>query len=126
MRRDTTREGDIAIALGTGIAMNLSENITWHSGVRYQTSKTHMAMFAEDNHSRYLENTSVRFVQASTGISWRRLAYTWQFGLSYQYQNVDLEKRSSYTDTGADKTSQSNVAIAVNTYGVFFAVAADF
>jgi opacity protein-like surface antigen len=126
VRRDTTREGDIAITLGTGIALNLSENIAWHSGVRYQTSKTRMAMFAEDNHSRYLENTSVRFVQASTGISWRRLAYTWQFGLSYQYQNVDLEKRSSYTDTGADKTSQSNVAIAVNTYGVFFAVAADF
>jgi hypothetical protein len=85
-----------------------------------------LSIFAEDNLSRYLETTSVRFAQASTGISWRRLTYTWQLGVSYQYQYVDLDKRSSYTDLGADKTSQSAIAVGVNTYGVFFAVAADF
>lgn len=126
VRRDITREGDIATALGAGIAINLKENVAWHSGIRYQTSKTRLSIFAEDNLSRYLETTSVRFAQASTGISWRRLTYTWQLGVSYQYQYVDLDKRSSYTDLGADKTSQSAIAVEVNTYGVFFAVAADF
>ncbi len=126
VRRDIVREGDIALALGTGIDVNLNDAITWHLGVRYQTSKSRNSMVAEDNQSRYLENTSVQFLQASTGLSWRRLAYTWQLGVSYQYQSVALEKRSSYTDTGGDKASQSSVSIDVNTYGVFFAVAADF
>lgn len=126
IRRDITREGEIATTLGTGIALNLSDSLTWHAGARYQTSRIRISMLAADNLSRYLENTNVRFLQAATGISWRRNNYTWQFGATYQYQNVELEKRSSYADTGGDKTSQSNLAVEVNTYGAFFAVAADF
>lgn len=126
IRRDITREGEIATALGAGLGVNLRENLVWHTGARYQTSNTRVAMMAADNNSRYLESTGVRFLQAATGVSWQMNNYTWQLGVTYQYQNVELEKRSSYTDSGSDKTSQSRVAVEVNAYGAFFAVAAAF
>ena len=126
IRRDITREGEIATALGAGIGVHLTENLAWHTGARYQTSNTRVIMIAADNNSRYVESTAVRFLQAATGVSWQLNNYTWQLGVTYQYQSVDLDKRSSYADSGSDKTSESRVPVEVNSYGAFFAVAAAF
>ena len=126
VRRDIHREGGIAYEAGAGLGLRLSEDWTWHAGARYQTSSARVSSVAADNNSRYLDTTSVQFFQGTTGVSWRRSSYTWQLGASYQYQKADLEKRSSYTDTGVDKATSTQVNVAVNTYGFFFAFAADF